>query len=472
MQTRFAVFACTIAVALFISATALPPESRADEEDVDYDDADYATRTLFASEYEGKDPVQGTALEDADCVGSVATCLGSDPFCCCVKSDEECPALEEEDYDEEDDFGVAILDAIKPRVTGDYDESETEDLQTCSAGTKRCCYSSQEDLDQIQDQCKPIGQEGEPWEQKCSDPNVKGGTATGLQCGERFPVEAEGLGRLQSQPYEFPWTCLVFGGIPGKEKFLGSCAIIPNNKNNDISQGTDRVITATHKLKSLKGPDRLKVRIAEYDKGSNRLENLETVQFKEFTVQKKRNHPKHNPNRLSHDVTILFLAENIDLTSSNTVNAACLPTCANMFDYQFANGTGTRCWVAGWGKDREDGDFQMIQKKIHIPIEPNRAKCEKALEESIKKKGGISFKLDESEICAGGEKGKDACEGDGGAPLVCQANTGRWYVMGLVTWGSSEGCGTEYLPGVYANVHNMLDFILSSKDDYNRADFN
>jgi len=467
MQTRFAVFACIIAAALFVSATALPPEPRADEE-FDYDPDDTGTRTLF-SEYEGKDPVKGTALEDAECVGSVAKCLGSDPFCCCAKSDSECPVLEEEGVPFMDEF---INEAIKPRLTGaDYDESETENLQTCPAGTIRCCYSSQADLDQIQDQCKPIGQEGEPWEQGCSDPNVKGGKATGLQCGERFPVEAKGLGRLQSKPYEFPWICLVFGGIPGEEKFLGSCAIIPNNRNNDISQGTDRVITATHKLASLKGPDRLKVRIAEYDKSSNRLENLETVQFKEFIVQKKRNHPKHNTKRLTHDVTILFLEENIDLTSSNTVNAACLPTCADMFDYKFANGTGTRCWLAGWGKDREDGDFQMIQKKIHIPIEPNRPKCEKALERALKKKGALAFRLDESEICAGGEKGKDACEGDGGAPLVCQANTGRWYVMGLVTWGSQEDCGTENIPGVYANVHYMLDFILSSRDNYDSADF-
>ena len=60
-------------------------------------------------------------------------------------------------------------------------------------------------------------------------------------------------------------------------------------------------------------------------------------------------------------------------------------------------------------------------------------------------------------MCAGGEEGLDACEGDGGAPLVCEGASGRWYVVGLVSWG--EGCGTPGVPSVYARISYFSDFI-------------
>ena len=36
------------------------------------------------------------------------------------------------------------------------------------------------------------------------------------------------------------------------DRFLGSCAIVPEKADNDIGTGTFRVITAAHKLGSLK----------------------------------------------------------------------------------------------------------------------------------------------------------------------------------------------------------------------------
>merc|ERR1712077_70868 len=122
---------------------------------------------------------------------------------------------------------------------------------------------------------------------------------------------------------------------------------------------------------------------------------------------------------------------NIDINSSPYVNTACLPSCDNQFDYLFSNGTGVRCHVAGWGKDEENGQFQFIQRKVSLPLVPSSS-CNSALKRALnsQRRGvGDRFQLDASEICAGGEVGKDACTGDGGSPRVCQAQSGRWTVV-------------------------------------------
>ena len=70
-------------------------------------------------------------------------------------------------------------------------------------------------------------------------------------------------------------------------------------------------------------------------------------------------------------------------------------------------------------------------------------------------------------MCAGGEPGQDACDGDGGAPLVCEGASGRWYVVGLVAWG--EGCGKPGVPSMYARISYFKDFINGDptlRDDY------
>ena len=201
----------------------------------------------------------------------------------------------------------------------------------------------------------------------------------------------------------------------------------------------------------------IKVRIIEYD--ASGFNDPETEIHREIVVKRFRNHPRYDPERLTYDVSILFLRERLQLTNNNKVNAACLPGCNNMFDYKFSNGTGVRCWVAGWGKDGVAGKFQFIQNKVDVPLfDSNR--CDGAMREALRRQGHNTngFQLSRSELCAGGEKGKDACDGDGGAPLVCEAKSGRWYVVGLVTWG--VGCADQNVPGVYANVHSMLDFIL------------
>ena len=82
------------------------------------------------------------------------------------------------------------------------------------------------------------------WEQGCND-NIRNFNS-GKTCGQRSFRTLSSLSEGQASPDEFPWTCLV---LTTENKFLGGCAIVPERKDNDISSGTSRVITAAHKLK-------------------------------------------------------------------------------------------------------------------------------------------------------------------------------------------------------------------------------
>ena len=138
------------------------------------------------------------------------------------------------------------------------------------------------------------------------------------------------------------------------------------------------------------------------------------------------------------------------------MNTACLPSCDNQFDHQFSNGTGVRCWVSRWGNGY--GSFQHkvnILHKAHIPL-VDSSRCNVALKKSLNSHGhslhprrgvGVHFTLSPIEMSAGAEIGWNACTVDGGSPLVCQAQSGRWTIMGLVTValmcpGYTSGCLT------------------------------
>ena len=98
----------------------------------------------------------------------------------------------------------------------------------------------------------------------------------------------------------------------------------------------------------------------------------------------------------------------------------------------------------------------MTLKKVQVPyVEQNY--CEKLLRRT---RLGRYFHLHASFVCAGGEANSDACYGDGGGPLVCQnPTTLRYSLVGITAWGI--GCGTENVPGVYANVPYLMPWIKS-----------
>merc|ERR1712107_747038 len=212
---------------------------------------------------------------------------------------------------------------------------------------------------------------------------------------------------------------------------------------------------AAHKLKNIAETDLLKVRVGEWD--ASGFNAPEQQAHEEYTVVRILKHPGMSTTRLSDNIAILYTDRDININHPY-VNTACLPSCDNQFDYIFSNGTGVRCHVAGWGKDEVDGSFQFIPKKVDLSLMPGD-QCEARLKLALntRQQGtGDRFQIHPSEVCAGGEVGKDACTGDGGSPLVCQAQSGRWTVVGLVSWGI--GCASD-LPGVYVKVSHYREWI-------------
>jgi len=74
-------------------------------------------------------------------------------------------------------------------------------------------------------------------------------------------------------------------------------------------------------------------------------------------------------------------------------------------------------------------------------------------------------KVDQQQLCAGGKKGQDSCNGDSGGPLARPGTgepdgDGYYTLVGVVSFGTRL-CGSGGLPGVYANVAAYLDWIRS-----------
>jgi len=243
------------------------------------------------------------------------------------------------------------------------------------------------------------------------------------------------------------------------------------------------VVTAAH-CHTEKSPI-YSVRLGEWDVNPEKKHdcNIERTfclpEVQDFIIEKDNvfvheNYENVIPYR--NDIALIKLPRAAELNGG--VQLVCLPinipyTTRNLKVDNLRDGlTSKYATVVGWGytsynpyKGSAQGDFSTVgvaeefQQQLQVPI-LSTAQC------TDKFKG--RFTPDKTQICAGGQLGKDSCKGDSGGPLYMKQVTysGRpisddfepTYLMGVVSFGSRRcGAGT---PGIYTRVLDMLPWIL------------
>ncbi|XP_050511895.1 phenoloxidase-activating factor 1-like [Diabrotica virgifera virgifera] len=113
--------------------------------------------------------------------------------------------------------------------------------------------------------------------------------------------------------------------------------------------------------------------------------------------------------------------------------------------------TNDRLTVVGWGQT-ETCNCSQVKLKADVPVLTNQYCNHKYY--------GLT-RLDDSQICAGGEQGRDTCNADSGGPLLRLIENGtQWYQEGIISGGTSD-CGQAGLPGIYTKVSSFLSWIHS-----------
>ncbi|CAB4065920.1 unnamed protein product [Lepeophtheirus salmonis] len=171
----------------------------------------------------------------------------------------------------------------------------------------------------------------------------------------------------------------------------------------------------------------IKIRCGEWDSQNE----VEPMIHQDREIKDIRIHPQFDSKNIKNDIALLFMEEDFELAPH--VDTICLPdNLAGINSYDQID-----CFATGWGKDKfgKLGEYQVIMKQVNMDM-VNSSECERRLRRT---RLGEDFKLDNSFVCAGGEKDRDTCK------------------AGIIAWGID--CGLEGNPGVYANVADGLCFI-------------
>merc|ERR1712004_231066 len=329
---------------------------------------------------------------------------------------------------------------------------------------------------------------GKPW---CSTKvrgsqreHVKGGSHFG-NCDDSCPNAEEGL-RQHQQSQNRPSSSAVSAtgknsGLWKPNPDLGECGMrltVSNIAGDEIFYvcggsliNKKYVLTAAHCIDTGNGRP-VEVVSGEHvvgkDPDCNRDKSICNPSVIRRNIDSNRDIIVHNgydqKQAYKHDIALIRINDPVPLFQENpqisAANPICLPWSEDNAEIAYYVEEGNRATVAGWGRTRsrnsQNAQNQLRKDKVNVkhlqqvavPIAND--KCTKP-----------PFNIDtDRQICAGGERGKDSCNGDSGGPLfIRDRSSDPWIQIGLVSFGTTR-CA-KGVPGVYTRVIHYLPWINS-----------
>jgi len=229
--------------------------------------------------------------------------------------------------------------------------------------------------------------------------------------------------------YRLPYQALVYPCVSGVGCFLCGGTIV--NKKY--------IITAAH-CTEYQGATITNVKVAIGEQ--NICDGLTNEGGSFISAKRVINHPNYG----NHDNDIAVLELSKEITFTDRIKPACLPT-SETKDY-----SGWASTISGWGgtiafapgnRPQQPPQCELKESFIQV-LSLTDEKCSSYLKTTTSK----------SKLCAWA-KGTDTCQGDSGGPLTVAEN-GKFVLIGVVSYGS--GCA-HTTPGVYARVQGFLPWI-------------
>ncbi|XP_019559533.3 CLIP domain-containing serine protease B15 [Aedes albopictus] len=261
-----------------------------------------------------------------------------------------------------------------------------------------------------------------------------------VNCGKPDPIVTNRInGGSEVEPGSHSWATLLVYTL-GREISRSLCGGVLINLQH--------VLTAAHCIEGLPRNWRMqKVRLGEWNSEYCSNSENESTCKQELNVRRTTIHDQYNRLSKSHSHDIALLQLEKEVTISQYVKPICLPLDSSL-QLMSMKEEDKQYTVVGWGEtelgNKSPNLLEVTVTGRHISM------CNEVF-----RKHGIA--LSETQLCVGGEEGKDSCRGDSGGPLMRRMND-IWYLIGLVSFGDRT-CGVRNQPSVYTNVTAYIDWI-------------